>query len=258
MWFNLDGEFLRELSFRERLGPGVFSEQDERYYLYTPTREPDGFFVKSFDKLFSDTLSYFPYDPERYYFEDSGRDYFKKSQDHLYYGMTFWDTIYQVKEGRFVPKIAFNFGKYAQNPEDLKNMDDIVKRLDFLNNQTKMYFHTRYFLTEKKLYTVLTYENKGYSLFFDRESQQSHVIEGKLLDDIDGGYDPYGFVFDFTPGKVGLLIPGKDLYKELMAKKETMGKAEFEDWISHKGKNFARTALAARHSENPVLIVYTM
>jgi hypothetical protein len=36
MWFSLEGEFLRELTFREQLGPGVFSEHDQRYYLYTP------------------------------------------------------------------------------------------------------------------------------------------------------------------------------------------------------------------------------
>ncbi|EON78517.1 hypothetical protein ADIS_0986 [Lunatimonas lonarensis] len=257
MWFNLDGEFLRELSFRERLGPGVFSDHDQRYYLYTPTREPDGYFVKSFDKSLQDEMNYFPYDPERFYFEDSGRDYFKKSQDHLYYGMTFWDTIYQVEDGHFIPKLAFDFGKYGQNPDDLKNMDDIMQRLDFLNNQTKMYFYSRYFLTEKQLYTVLTYENKGYSLFFDRENQKSHVIKGRLLNDIDGGYDPEGFAYNFTPRKIGLKVPGKTLYKELLEKKEAMGRAEFETWAKNQGLNFTTTVLAAKDSENPVLMVYT-
>jgi hypothetical protein len=257
MWFSLEGDFLRELSFRERLGPGVFSDHDQRYYLYTPTREPDGYFVKSFDKLLQDEMNYFPYDPERFYFEDSGRDYFKKSQDHLYYGMTFWDTIYQVEDGRFIPKLAFDFGKYGQNPDDLKNMDDIMQRLDFINNQTKMYFHSRYFLTEKQLYTVLTYENKGYSLFFDRESQKSHVIEGRLLNDIDGGYDPEGFAYNFTPRKIGLKVPGKTLYKELLKKKDAMGGVEFETWTKNKGRNFTTTVLAAKDSENPVLIMYT-
>ncbi|WP_162416379.1 6-bladed beta-propeller [Cyclobacterium roseum] len=258
MWFSLEGEFLRELSFREKLGPGVFSEYDQRYYLYTPTREPDGYFVKSFDKLLKDELNYFPYDPERFYFEDSGRDYFKKSQDHLYYGMTFWDTIYQVEDGHFIPKLAFDFGKYGQNPDELKNMDDIMQRLDFINNRTKMYFHSRYFLTEKQLYTVLTYENKGYSLFFDRENQKSHVIEGRLLNDIDGGYDPEGFAYNFTPRKIGLNVPGKTLYKELLEKKEAMGRAEFETWAKNQGRNFTTTVLAAKDSENPVLIVYRL
>lgn len=257
MWFSLEGDFLRELSFRERLGPGVFSDHDQRYYLYTPTREPDGYFVKSFDKLLQDELNYFPYDPERFYFEDSGRDYFKKSQDHLYYGMTFWDTIYQVEDGHFIPKLAFDFGKYGQNPDELKNMDDIMQRLNFLNNQTKMYFHSRYFLTEKQLYTVLTYENKGYSLFFDRENQKSHVIEGRLLNDIDDGYDPEGFAYNFTPRKIGLKVPGKTLYKELLEKKEAMGRAEFENWAKNQGRNFTTTVLVAKDSENPVLMVYT-
>lgn len=257
MWFSLEGDFLRELSFRERLGPGVFSDHDQRYYLYTPTREPDGYFVKSFDKLLQDELNYFPYDPERFYFEDSGRDYFKKSQDHLYYGMTFWDTIYQVEDGHFIPKLAFDFGKYGQNPDELKNMDDIMQRLNFLNNQTKMYFHSRYFLTEKQLYTVLTYENKGYSLFFDRENQKSHVIEGRLLNDIDDGYDPEGFAYNFTPRKIGLKVPGKTLYKELLKKKDAMGGVEFETWTKNKGRNFTTTVLAAKDSENPVLIMYT-
>jgi hypothetical protein len=170
--------------------------------------------------------------------------------------MTFWDTIYQVEDGRFIPKLAFDFGKYGQNPDDLKNMDDIMQRLDFINNQTKMYFHSRYFLTEKQLYTVLTYENKGYSLFFDRESQKSHVIKGRLLNDIDGGYEPEGFAYNFTPRKIGLKVPGKTLHKELLEKKEAMARSEFETWINHQGKNFADIATAARESENPVLIVY--
>jgi hypothetical protein len=37
-----------------------------------------------------------------------------------------------------------------------------------------------------------------------------------------------------------------------------MGKEDFENWANSKGKNFAKTALAAKDSENPVLIVYSL
>ena len=33
MWFSLEGQFLRELILKDRFGPGVFSEFDNRYYL---------------------------------------------------------------------------------------------------------------------------------------------------------------------------------------------------------------------------------
>ncbi len=60
MWFSLDGEFLRDVVLRDQLGPGVFSEYDERFYLYSPTREPEKNIVKSVDKSFQDTMNISP------------------------------------------------------------------------------------------------------------------------------------------------------------------------------------------------------
>ena len=258
MWFSLEGEFLRELSFRDRIGPGVFSEFDDRYYLYNYTQEPGDYFVKSFDKSLQDTVTYFPYDPAKLYGEDSGRSYLQKSSEYLYYGMTYSDTVYQVDNGNFIPKLVLDFGKYAQDLDEMKRLDDPRERLDFINNRAKLYFIGQYLISENQLYTLLVYEKKGINLFFDREQQQTHVIKDRIIDDIDGGYDPYFIIYSFEPGKVGLKVPGRDLYEILIEKKESMELAEYENWINTKGENFAETALAARESENPVLIVYRL
>jgi len=258
MWFNLEGEYLREVSLREQLGPGVFSEFDDRYYLYTPTREPGEFFVKSFDKSLKDTINYIPYDPEKLYGAFSGRSFFQKSQENIYFGMTFGDTIFQVEKKGFVPKLIFNFGKYAQDLVELKRIDHPVEKLNFINNSAKLYFTGQYLISEKQLFTMLVYEKKRFNVFFDREHQQTHLIKDRIIDDIDGGFDPDMITYSFEPGKVGIKVPGRDLYKTLLEKKEHMSKAEFENFVNNKGRNFAKTALAARHSENPVLIVYTL
>ncbi|MCC5938079.1 MAG: 6-bladed beta-propeller [Lunatimonas sp.] len=258
MWFSLEGEYLREVSFREQLGPGVFSERDQRYYLYTPTREPGAYFVKSFDKSLKDTLNYFPYDPEKLYGHFSGRDFFQKSHENLYYGMAYSDTIYQIDEGVFVPKLVFDFGKYAQDLEEVKSLEGTEKALDFINNWAKLYFRGQYLISEKQLYTMLVYEKTGINVFFDREHQQTHVIKDRIVDDIDGVFDPHYIIYTFEPGKVGIKVPGRDLYKTLLEKKERMSQSDYENWINTNGRNFAEIATEARESENPVLIVYTM
>jgi hypothetical protein len=258
MWFSLEGEYLREVSFRERLGPGVFSEHDQRYYLYTPTREPGAYFVKSFDKSLKDTLTYFPYDPEKLYGHFSGRDFFQKSNENLYYGMTYLDTIYQVEKGVFIPKLVFDFGKYAQDLEEIKSLEDTDEELNFINYKAKLYFRSQYLISERQLYTMLVYERKGINVFFDRVEQKTHVIKDRPIDDIDGAYNPYSIIYSFEPGKVGLKVPGRDLYEILREKKERMSQGDYENWINTKGKNFADIATAALESENPVLIVYTM
>jgi hypothetical protein len=258
MWFSLEGEFLREVSFREQLGPGVFSEHDQRYYLYTPTREPGAYFVKSFDKSLGDTLTYFPYDPEKLYGHFSGRDFFQKSRENLYFGMTYLDTIYQIENGNFNPKLVFDFGKYAQDPKEIKRLEGTEKELDFINNRAKLYFRSQYLISEKQLYTMLVYEKTGMNVFFDREHQQTHVIKIRIADDIDGAFDPHMIIYSFEPGKVGIKVPGRDLYQTLMEKKERMSQDEFENWINNKGNSFAKIAIAARESENPVLIVYRL
>jgi len=43
-----------------------------------------------------------------------------------------------------------------------------------------------------------------------------------------------------------------------LEKEAQMGQTDFEYWIKNKGRNFAKTALAAKESENPILIVYAL
>ncbi|WP_439482052.1 6-bladed beta-propeller [Cyclobacterium plantarum] len=258
MWFSLEGEFLREHFFQERVGPGVFSDLDQRFYLYTETRDPEDYFVKSFNKSFQDTIKHFPYHPERLYGNFSGRNFFQKSTKNLYFGMTYLDTIYQVDKGNLVPKLAFDFGKYGQDLDEIKRLDAGMERLDFINNRAELYFRGQYLISEKHLFALLAYEKKGIFLFFDREQNKTHLIEKRLTNDIDGGYDPLGIIHSFAPGKVGVKVPGRDLYETLLEKKADMGKVEFENWVKNKGRNFAETAMKARASENPVLIVYPL
>ncbi|MBD3628431.1 6-bladed beta-propeller [Cyclobacterium sp.] len=258
MWFSLEGEFLRELSFRDPIGPGVFSAFDQRLYLFTDTRDPGDYFVKSFNKSFQDTIQYFPFHPERLYGNFSGRNFFQKSTENLYFGMTYLDTIYQVDKGNFMPKLVFDFGKYGQDLDEIKRLDPGMESLDFINNRARLYFRGQYLISEKHLFTLLAYEKKAIFLFFDREQNKTHLIEKRLTNDIDGGYDAPGLQYSFKPGKVGLKVPGRDLYETLMEKKNNMGKAEFENWVKNQGRNFAETAMKARASENPVLIVYTL
>lgn len=258
MWFSLEGEFLRELFFQERVGPGVFSDLDQRFYLYTETRDPEDYFVKSFDKSLQDTIKRFPYHPERLYGNFSGRNFFQKSTKNLYFGMTYLDTIYQVNKGNLVPKLVFDFGKYAQDLGELRRIDHPVEKINFLNNSAKLYFSGQYLISGKQLYTRLVYEKKGFNLFFDRDKQQTHLLQDRIMDDIDGGFDPFMIIYSFESGKVGVKVPGRDLYELLLEKKADMGKGEFESWAKNKGRNFAETARRARESENPVLIVYTL
>lgn len=84
------------------------------------------------------------------------------------------------------------------------------------------------------------------------------MIEGELTNDLDGGFEPTAIIYSFEPGKVGVRINGKELYQLLVEKKKQMGKEEFENWAKGKGRDFAKTALAAKDSENPVLIVYKL
>lgn len=46
MWFSLEGEFLRETILKDHFGPGVFSEFDNRYYLYSQVRNTGEFFCQ--------------------------------------------------------------------------------------------------------------------------------------------------------------------------------------------------------------------
>ena len=257
MWFSLEGEFLRETILRDHFGPGVFSEFDNRYYLYSSARNTGEFFIQTLNENLQDTINFLPFYSERLESMMSGRNYFQKSKQYLYFGMTFLDTIYQFQNQQLVPKFVFDFGKYGQDLEELKGLG-IMDRSKFMSSQAKLYFLGRYHVSEKQLYTILSFEKKVYNLFYDREKSQSHVIEGNLINDIDEGHDPKLISYGFEPGKVGTRITGKDLYQALVEKKKQLGKEEFENWAKGKGRDFAKTALAAKDSENPVLIVYTL
>lgn len=257
MWFSLEGEFLRESILKDHFGPGVFSEFDNRYYLYKPARNPGDFFIKSLDENFQDTINLLPFYAERLESEMSGRNYFQKSKQHLYFGMTFHDTIYQFQDQQMVPMFTFDYGNYDQDLEELKGLE-IRDRIKLMNGQAKLYFRGRYHVSEKQLYTILLFEKKFYNLFYDRQNLQSHVIEGELTNDLDGGFEPPAIIYSFEQGKIGVKINGKELYQLLVEKKKQLGKEEFENWAKGKGRNFARTALAAKDSENPVLIVYSL
>ena len=227
MWFSLEGEFLRE------------------------------FFIQTLNENLQDTINFLPYYSERLESEMSGRNYFQKSKQHLYFGMTFLDTIYQFHNQQMIPMFTFDYGNYGQNLEELKRLE-LRDRLKIINSRVKLYFRGQYRVSEKQFYTFFSYEKKVYNLFYDREKSQSHVIEGNLINDIDEGHDPKSIGYGFEPGKVGTRIAGKDLYHALVEKKKQMGKEDFENWANSKGKNFAKTALAAKDSENPVLIVYSL
>ncbi|MDO6439125.1 6-bladed beta-propeller [Cyclobacterium sp. 1_MG-2023] len=257
MWFSLEGEFLRELTLIAPFGPGVFSEFDNRYYLYSSARNTGEFFIQTLNENLQDTINFLPYYSERLESMMSGRNYFQKSKQYLYFGMTFLDTIYQFHNQQLVPKFVFDFGKYGQDLEELKGLG-IMDRSKFMSSQAKLYFLGRYHVSEKQLYTILSFEKKVYNLFYDREKSQSHVIEGNLINDIDEGHDSGRIFYVFEPGKVGIRITGKDLYQALVEKKKQLGKEEFENWAKGKGRDFAKTALAAKDSENPVLIVYKL
>ena len=78
------------------------------------------------------------------------------------------------------------------------------------------------------------------------------------MDDLNGGYDAYSILDQFDGNKVGFKIPGKDLYKVLLKRREELGQVAFERYVNTKGKAFALVANEAKASENPVLIIYTV
>lgn len=94
----------------------------------------------------------------------SGRNYFQKSKQHLYFGMTFLDTIFQFKNQQLVPKFVLDFGKYGQDLEELKSLE-IMDRIKLMNSQAKLYFRGLYHVSEKQLYTILLFE-KIFITFF--------------------------------------------------------------------------------------------
>lgn len=261
MWFGLDGKFLREQKAREQFGAVVYSDRENRYYFYTRASTQGEFFLESVNDSFEDTVRSIPFDSELFYGSYFNRGNLKLFHDKVYLGMPFQDTIYSAKEGTFVPELVFDFGRYGQSHEEMKKMQETLIPplfLDFLSNRTKLYFGPGWFITASQLYSRLKYEKEDYDLFYTRKDHTSHVVKGGLINDIDESFDPFSFSHHFYGDKVGFYIPGKTLYDLLLKKKESLGQEGFDEYINGKGKNFAQAAMAAKDSENPVLIVYTV
>jgi hypothetical protein len=261
MWFSIDGEFLREEKLAKHVGSGIFLEEEKRYYFFKNVRELGNYFVESVNEDFKDTLKFFPYDVEGYYGDYPSRSSFMKN-DEVYVGRPFNDTIMLLKSGKATPKFIFDFEKYAQQIDELKKKSQDLSPPDlmnFINNKSKLYFIPfSWHISDTQLYSSFKYETDSYNVFFDRKNQMPHIIDGRLKNDIDKSFDPFSFSHHFRKDKIGFYLPGKTLFKELQKKKAELGQEGFEEYVKGKGKNFAQVAFAAKDSENPVLIVYTV
>ncbi|UZD23514.1 6-bladed beta-propeller [Algoriphagus halophytocola] len=262
MWFDVEGNFIREAKQKIHISSVAYDENAERYYFLKSIHEAEDFMVMSLNSEFQDTLYMVPRYPDQYFGNYSSRDYFINNQDHIYFSMTYHDTIYKVQEGEFMPQLVLDFGEYGQDLNEFrKKMDELegLEMMDFINKKTKLQFvPNSWFLNENYFYSVFKYEEKSYNVFFERETQQTSVIDWIIQDDIDKGYNPYSINYHFDQNKVGNKVSGKSLYKELQKKKAELGQEGFEEFVNGKGKNFAEAAFAAKDSENPVLIVYTV
>lgn len=260
MWFSLNGDYLREEKLNEHIGSGVYSEEDLRYYFYSPFIGPEEYFLTSVNKSFQDTLRYFPFDLDGYYGGFPSRNNFIIS-DGIYLGRPFNDTILKLSEGQFEPKLFLDFGSYKQSIAELKSNKENLsppEELEFINKKAKLYFIPRaWFINSSHFHSGFKYEQESYNVFYNRKTGETSVVGRRIENDIDGGYDPFGFNHNFGMDKVGLRIPGKDLYEILEKKKEELGPEAFEEYIKGKGKDFAKAAFEAKDSENPVLIIYT-
>jgi hypothetical protein len=261
MWFSLEGEFLREVSMETHIETGVYLEKEKRYLFYSNPRDPEDYFVKSVNESFLDTLGFFPYDADTYYGNYSGRDNLV-GEEAIYFARPFHDTIMIYESGKFIPKLVFNFGSYAQSIEELKRNKetlDGLEELKFINKKAKLYFAPMgWYISNSQFYSGFKYEEGFFNVFFDRAKQKTHILKGRIKDDINEGFDLYSVIYRFDQEKVGCKIPGKDLFKILQKKKAELGQDGFEEYVKGKGKNFAEAAFAAKDSENPVLIVYTV
>lgn len=262
MWFSLNGDFLREEKLKQHIGSGVYSEKDLRYYFYSPFIGSDDYFLQSVNQSFQDTLSYFPYELDGYYGNYGSRDNFLKS-DGIYLGRPFNDTILELTNGKFQPKLVVDFGSEKQPVEELKNNEanlDPREVLNFINNRAKLYFvpARSWFINRSLFFSGFKYEQEYYEVFFDRNSGESHVIEKGLVNDIDEGIQTTSINYHFGGNQVGFRILGKDLFEILDKKEKDLGKQAFDEYVEGKGKRFAEVATAAKESENPVLVIYTV
>lgn len=261
MWFDLSGEFLREQKVSKQFGGVIYSESENRYYLFNNASEQGQFFIESVNESFEDTVKVIPFDPELYYGSYSDRNNLKSFNDRIYFGQPFQDTIFIANEGDFIPKLVFDFGEYGQSQGEMikiKENLEPLQRMEFLNNRAKLYLSTIWYITDSQFYARMSYEKDSYNIFYAREDRTTHVLKEEFLNDLNESPHRNSFFYQFSEGKTGSVIPGKTLFKMLQEKKAELGQEGFEEYVKGKGKNFAQAAFAAKDSENPVLIVYTV
>lgn len=262
MWFDLEGNFLREEKLPFGVKGGAFMENLNRYYFFSENFQVEDFLVRSVNSEFQDTTYFFPIVEGRYYGNYSEKYNLIKNGQGLYYATPFQDTIFQLQNDRFVPKLVFDYGSYAQDLEELKrNSEELnaLEQMEFINKRAKLYFVPSFWnIGESFLYARFRYEEASYSVFHDRVKNETSVLNFKIEDDLDGSGTSYFPIFRFDEGKVGSKALGISLYEQLMEKKEEMGEEAFDVFTKGKGKKFAEVATAAKDSENPVLIIYSL
>ncbi|SHO59963.1 6-bladed beta-propeller [Algoriphagus zhangzhouensis] len=263
MWFNMEGDFLREMKVEMGINAGVYLESNNRYHFSMSPYRTEKYIVTSVNADFKDSTGYFPTVEGRYYGNFSGRNNYILSGYDTYFTYGFQDTIFQLSEEAYIPKLVFEYGSYGQDIEEYKmkmeNLDP-MERMDFINKKSKLYFVPRAtVLSDKYFSNSFRSEETSYNVFYDRENRKTFVLNWGIENDIDEGYNPYFFNYNFDgANQVGSKIPGVDLYEVLQKKKEELGEEAFESYINGKGKKFAEVATAAKDSENPVLIIYTL
>lgn len=264
IWFSLEGDFLREEKLKSNITAGVFLDSLERYHFSISPYSTEKYIVHGMNSDFRDTTNYFPTIEGRYYGDFSGRNNYILSGEDKYFTLAFQDTVFKLKGDKYIPKLVFDFGKYRQDLEEFKrklNEVDPMVRLDFLNKKSKLYFvpNSSLILSEKYFFSSFMYEGISFNVFYDRKKQETTVWNWGIENDLDEGYNPYTIQSVFDEGRhAGLRISGVELFDILEMKREELGNEAFENYIQGKGKRFAEVATAAKESENPVLIIYTV
>lgn len=263
LWFSLEGDFLREEKLPKRIEAGVYDKVEKRYHFFTEHYQTEDFMVSSLNSDLADTIKFFLKDPNRYYGDYSGRNFFINNETEIYFAMSFQDTIYKYDEGNYVPELVLDFGKYGEDISDYqKKMNELEskERMDFINNKAKLFFVPArgWFINGSYFLGGFKYEKEFYHVFFDRRKNETHVIEKALKNDIDEGIESTGLNYNFGDNQVGFITSGVFLYEMYKKEMEDLGEEAFKEYVNGKGKKFAEVASAAKDSENPVLIIYTV
>ena len=262
MWFDFEGNFLKEEKLPFGINGGVFMEKLNRYYFFSQSFLVEDYLVRSVNSEFQDTTYFFPIAEGHYYGSYSERNNLIKNGQGLYYTRPLQDTIFLLQKGEFVPKLVFDYGGYAQDLDEFKRNSEQMsplEELEFHNKRAKLYFVPNYWnVGEDYLYARFRYEGNSFIVYYNRKKKETSVLNLKIEDDIGGRGTTYFPVFRFDEEQVGAKVAGITLYENLMEKKEEMGEEAFKSFIQGKGKKFAEVATAAKDSENPVLIIYTL